>query len=286
MTIYREVRVVMPFSMDEFHKGQRYSVPRGCREATTSSDGIKLIKEEKYFDEAMGREGVYTEKIYYLHSYVPGYLKAVLPSSALRLEEKVDAWDCYPYCKTVITNPFMGEKFTFIIETIHKEMKPEDKKEETPAIHQTMQFEDNALNLPEDILKKRSVHYMDLAVDQLADKKHQKPSEDPQTFQGKVSKLGPLQPQWQVENWRENCTKFPMVCAYKLVTIQCKLFGLGSRVENQLIASEIEIFLKFHKQVFCWSDIWWNMTEEELEEHAKDMNQQSSQLLAQSPAVA
>lgn len=85
--------------------GQQYSVPRSSKEATTASDGIKCIKEEKYFDEKLQREGTFTEKVYYLHrwdsippatcdrlilgSYVPGYLRAVLPSSALRLEERV-----------------------------------------------------------------------------------------------------------------------------------------------------------------------------------------------------
>lgn len=33
-----------------------------------------------------------------LHSKVPGYLRALCPSSALRAEEK--AWNSYPYCRT------------------------------------------------------------------------------------------------------------------------------------------------------------------------------------------
>ena len=36
-------------------------------------------------------------------SKVPGWIKAIAPEGALRLEEK--AWNAYPYCKTVLTNP-------------------------------------------------------------------------------------------------------------------------------------------------------------------------------------
>lgn len=199
----------------------------------------------------------------------------------------------------------MGDKFTFTIESMHKEINTTSSGEvrrhrTTPAHPSQIPYEENILNLAPEILAKRQVHYMDISKDQLSDKKFQKADEDPATFHGNVSGLGPLNPGWQRENWKQRQSHekegFPMTCAYKLVTVQCRLFGLGGRVESQLMAMEIEIFLRFYKQVrtplcppsrwtltrlqvFCWSDDWWNLSTEEMKEHAKKMNDDCAQLL-------
>lgn len=44
-------------------------------------------------------------------------MQAIAPASALKLEEK--AWNAYPRCKTVLSNPFLGDRFELTIETIH-----------------------------------------------------------------------------------------------------------------------------------------------------------------------
>ena len=45
---------------------------------------------------------------------VSGWFRAILPKSALRVEE--EAWNAYPYTKTIYRCPFI-EKFTLEIET-------------------------------------------------------------------------------------------------------------------------------------------------------------------------
>jgi len=72
---------------------------------------------------------------------LPGWIKAVLPSSALKLEE--ESYDCFPYSKTILTNPFLGGRFSFTIESFH--VDNDDGKI------------DNALNLPPDVLQIRQV---------------------------------------------------------------------------------------------------------------------------------
>ncbi len=105
------------------------------KEATEQSggtDGVELVETKSYYDERTRTEGVYTFRIYYIGGYVsvirdllmrtrwiPGWLKAILPASALRLEER--AWNAYPYCKTDITSPFLGGRFQFTIESMHVE---------------------------------------------------------------------------------------------------------------------------------------------------------------------
>jgi len=50
-------------------------------------------------------------------SFVSGWFRAILPKSALRVEE--EAWNAYPYTKTIFRCPFV-EKFSISIETVYK----------------------------------------------------------------------------------------------------------------------------------------------------------------------
>ena len=45
----------------------------------------------------------YTYKIYHLASKVPGWVRAIAPKGSLEIHE--EAWNAYPYCKTVLSNP-------------------------------------------------------------------------------------------------------------------------------------------------------------------------------------
>ena len=47
-----------------------------------------------------------------------GWLKSLIPKSALTVEEK--AWNAYPYTRTIYSCPFI-EKFSLDIETVYKE---------------------------------------------------------------------------------------------------------------------------------------------------------------------
>lgn len=49
-------------------------------------------------------------------SHLPGWIKSLLPKSALTTEE--EAWNAYPYTKTRYTCPFV-EKFSIEIETYY-----------------------------------------------------------------------------------------------------------------------------------------------------------------------
>lgn len=74
---------------------------------------------------------------------VPGFIKLIAPKGSLEIHE--EAWNAYPYCKTVITNPgYMKENFIIIIESYH--IGDRGDKE-------------NVHELPADKLKIREVHY-------------------------------------------------------------------------------------------------------------------------------
>lgn len=66
------------------------------------------------YKEGPGGDGQYTHKLYHVGRHLPGWLKSLLPKSALTVEEK--AWNAYPYTKTRYTCPFV-DKFYIEIET-------------------------------------------------------------------------------------------------------------------------------------------------------------------------
>ncbi|XP_021101023.1 phosphatidylinositol transfer protein beta isoform-like isoform X2 [Heterocephalus glaber] len=77
-------------------------------------------------------------------------------------------------------------------------------------------------------------------------------NEDPALFQSVKTKRGPWGPNWKKE--LANNPDCPQMCAYKLVTIKFKWWGLQNKVENFIQKQEKRIFTNFHHQLFCWTD--------------------------------
>jgi len=93
--------------------------------------------------------GQYTYKVYHLASKVPSWIKMVAPKGSLEVHE--EAWNAYPYCKTVLSNPgYMKDNFYIIIETYHLGDRGD---------------QDNVHELEKDKLKKRTVVNIDIAND-------------------------------------------------------------------------------------------------------------------------
>jgi len=247
MVLVKEFRVILPLTLEEYQVGQLYSVAKTSNLETHDDAGVEILKNEPFENEEMGK-GQYTHKIYHLGSRLPGWARALAPASALMLEE--EAWNAYPYCKTVLTSPFMQDKFKFIIETRHVADRGESE---------------NVHNLPEKELKKREVEIIDITAE--APEKDYKPDEDPTKFHSEKTGRGPLEP-----GWIEKAD--PVMCAYKLVTVEFKWWGLQTRVESFMMSMETNIFLKFHKQVFCWLDEWHGMSMEEIRVYEDELKDQ------------
>lgn len=85
------------------------------REESEGDDsGVEIIVNEPCTNGPGSEEGQYTQKIYHVGRHLPSWLKAVLPKSALTVNE--EAWNMYPYTKTRYTCPFYP-KFYIEIET-------------------------------------------------------------------------------------------------------------------------------------------------------------------------
>ncbi|GBP05477.1 Phosphatidylinositol transfer protein alpha isoform [Eumeta japonica] len=89
---------------------------------TGGGEGIEVLKNEPFSNHPLlgGKysSGQYTYKIYHLASKVPSFIRLLAPKNSLESHE--EAWNAYPYCKTVIMNPkYMKENFRVIIDSLH-----------------------------------------------------------------------------------------------------------------------------------------------------------------------
>jgi len=253
MVLQKEYRITLPFTVDEYRIGQLYAVAKASQNETSGGEGVEILVNQPFEDEK--GKGQYTHKIYHLGNRVPGWIRAIVPTSALQLEEK--AWNAFPYCKTVLSSPFLGEKFAFVIESMHHSDKGEHE---------------NALGLDAKTRKNVKVDRIDIAVDAV-DPKDYKPEEDPSKVKSEKTGRGPLEKGWQEK-------QDPIMTAYKLVTVEFAVFGFQTKVEDFIMKFEAGLFLKFHKQVFCWMDEWYGMTIEDVRAYEEKTKAATAEKLA------
>jgi hypothetical protein len=242
--LIKEYRVTLPLTVEEYQVAQLYSIAEVSKHETGGGEGIEVLKNEPFHNHPLlgGKycTGQYTYKIYHLASKVPSFLR--LPALTDSLEVHEEAWNAYPYCKTVITNAgCMKENFIIIIESLHLADKGNQQ---------------NVHELPPEKLKCREVVHIDIANDPVTTEDY-KPDEDPAKFKSEKTGRGPLKGQWMDK-------VNPVMTCYKLVTAEFKCFGLQSRMENSIQKTERRLFTNFHRQVFCWIDRWYGLTMEDI----------------------
>lgn len=176
-------------TVEEYQVAQLFATAEVSKQNTGGGEGVEVLANEpfeKSMSEAfLGRYNVgqYTRKIYHLGSRVPGWVRLLFSDSSLSMHE--EAWNAYPYCKTVITNPYMKENMLIEISTLHLPDRGESEN-----VHQ----------LHSDELKKRHVVYINIS--DKVDRHDYKPEEDPEKFQSKKTGRGPLSSR---EQWQKTC---------------------------------------------------------------------------------
>lgn len=244
--LIKEFRIVLPLTVEEYQVGQLFGVAEASKNETGGGEGVEVIKNEPFnnFPLLNGKydKGQYTYKIYHLDTKVPQLVRLIAPKGSLEIHE--EAWNAYPYCRTILTNPdYMKDNFKLTIETMHAPDRG---------------TQDNAHHLNPVQLKQREVIHIDIANDPVTDADY-KTDEDPKKFKSQKTNRGPL-----ANDWKKTCE--PVMCSYKLVTCEFKWFGFQNRVENYIQKTERRIFLNFHRQVFCWIDKWHGLTMKEIRE--------------------
>jgi len=239
----REMRIPLPMSLDQYHVAQMWSFNEQSRRETGGGEGVEIVKNEPYTGVPLfnGKydSGQYTYKIYHVETKIPAFLKTLLKpvvgKNGFQLHE--EAWNAFPYCKTVITNPnYMKDDFKVILETLHVE---DDGTT------------DNVLNMSADEYKKVEQRTLDIIADKgsLRDK-----DMDPVTFRSEKMALGPL----DAKTWRK--TTKPIMTCYKFVSVHFKWFGLQNKTEGFILDQYCKMLLALHQQMWCWADQWHGLT--------------------------
>jgi len=232
----------MPLTLEEYHRGQVYSVAETAKRETGGGDGIEMITSEPFQNAELPngtilQSGQYTLKKYHINNKVPSFVRLLCPKGALDLKE--ECWNAFPYTKTTISNEYLGERLNLHVESTHLADKGETE---------------NALNLTPDQLKIREVIFIDIGQPLGSEEEAAIiDGEIPRLFQSTKTLRGPLGPNWIRDTE-------PIMCCYKLVICEFKVFGLQTRLENFIQKNEQRVFSAFHRRMFCWIDQWWEMT--------------------------
>ncbi|XP_039266790.1 phosphatidylinositol transfer protein beta isoform-like [Styela clava] len=268
--IIKEFRIILPMTVEEYQVGQLWSVAEASKNETGGGEGVDVLENRPYTEG--DTSGQFTHKVFHLASRVPSFLRHIAPKGSLEFHEK--AWNAYPYCKTVITNPdYMKKDFELSIESWHK---PDFGDEE------------NVHGLPPNLLAKREVIRIDIANDEVNSSDY-KEDQDPKLFKPSADGRGPLTSDWiqrlkSQENGQQrmdsSSCKMPHMCAYKLVRCNFKWFGLQNMVEKFVHRQERRVFTNFHRQVYCWMNNWLTLTMEDIrrieDETQKDLKEMRS----------
>ncbi|PAA86408.1 hypothetical protein BOX15_Mlig010626g1 [Macrostomum lignano] len=242
----KEYRICMPMSVEEYRIAQLYMIQKKSREESTGTgSGVEIIKNEPYEDgPGPTGKGQYTFKIYHVGSHLPSWFRAILPKSALRVEE--EAWNAYPYTKTRYKCPFV-EKFLLEIETVYRD---------DPG------SSDNVFDL-RGSEKSRQVDYIDIVRDPV-DPGHYTRDEDPRLFVSEKTGRGPLDDGWRDEAASKPVTpdgKSAIMCSYKLCRVEFRYWGMQTKIERFIHDVALrKTMLRAHRQAWAWQDEWVGLT--------------------------
>lgn len=249
----KEYRIALPLTIDEYRIAQLYMIAKKSREETRGAgSGVEILVNEPY-ENGPGGSGQYTHKIYHVGSHLPGWFKALLPKSALVVEE--EAWNAYPYTKTRYTCPFV-EKFFLEIETKY---------------FNDSGNQDNVFELTGSEMRSRIVDVIDVVKDQLYGADYRR-EEDPRYYVSQKTCRGPLGDSWAEEHW-QSCKGRDMplddgraiMCAYKLCRVEFKYWGMQSKIEKFIHDVALrKTMLRAHRQAWAWQDEWFGMTMEDI----------------------
>ncbi|XP_052247564.1 protein retinal degeneration B-like isoform X1 [Dreissena polymorpha] len=246
--LVKEYRISLPMSVEEYRIAQLYMIQKKSREESHGAgSGVEIIENQPYTD-GPGGSGQYTYKIYHIGSHLPGWFRAILPKSALRVEE--EAWNAYPYTKTRYKCPFV-EKFVLEVETRYLNDGGE---------------KDNLFGLKSSELKERTVDYIDIVKDTISSSDYRR-EEDPKIYQSNTTQRGPLQ-----DNWREEYAKAArtdpnkkIMTAYKLCRVEFRYWGMQNKIERFIHDIGLrKTMLRAHRQAWCWQDEYYGLKLEDI----------------------
>ncbi|WOL01925.1 phosphatidylinositol transfer protein 1-like [Canna indica] len=248
MVLIRELRFVLPITVEEYEIACMYTVLKMEQQNTTSKEGVETVESKPFEDEHLGK-GQYTSKVYHLESKIPPWIRTFAPAKALTVHE--ESWNAFPKSKTVIKCPFFHQ-CSMSIETINKANNG---------------CSENVHELDKKMLSQRKVEIIDITSisKDYWSKVFGTAKLDLSTFKSSKTGRGPLS-----KGWQETCN--PVMSTYKLIVMDAPIWGFGSHLEEAMVANEKALLSEFHKLCFAWIDEWHGMTMEQIHEMEKQNN--------------
>ncbi|CAK9810045.1 Protein retinal degeneration B [Anthophora plagiata] len=252
--LIKEYRIPLPLTVEEYRIAQLYMIAKKSREESQGAgSGVEIIMNEPYSN-GPGGNGQYTHKVYHVGSHLPGWFKSLLPRSALIVKE--EAWNAYPYTKTLFTCPFV-EKFSIEIETYYF---PDNG------------YQENVFQLSRSDLKNRTVDVIDIVKDQYTGDYVKE--EDPKLYVSQKTNRGPLTESWLEDYWADVKGKQQptpsgksLMCAYKLCRVEFRYWGLQTKLEKFIHDVALrKTMVRAHRQAWAWQDEWNDLTMEDIRE--------------------
>lgn len=255
--LIKEYRIPLPLTVEEYRIAQLFMIAKKSREESSGhGSGVEILINEPYLN-GPGGQGQYTKKIYHVGSHLPGWLKGILPKTALMVEE--EAWNAYPYTRTRYTCPFV-EKFSLEIETYY---------------FGDNGHQENVFSLTGGDLRNRIVDLIDVVKDQLYGADYVR-EEDPKYFTSEKTGRGPLDENWLEEYWSLVQGKIQpfhgrsLMCAYKLCRVEFRYWGMQTKIERFIHDVALrKTMVRAHRQAWAWQDEWDGLTMEDIREIEK-----------------
>lgn len=249
--LVKEYRILAPFDVDDFQRGHLYTTAEASKAETGGGEGVEVVRQEAFESDDLRPgehlEGIFSHKIYRIKSKVPWLLQKMFPDAAFELHE--ESWNAYPYFKTIITNPgYMKKGFEMKIESLHLQDNGDSE---------------NPLNSSH---PKREIININVWDEKYLKSADITDATDPRKVRSEKMEIGPLEEDWQDEEGEDAP---PVMCAYKLVSVTFNWRGIGGQIEKTIHKSYPRLFSKFHREVYCLADKWWDMSLEEVREHEK-----------------
>jgi hypothetical protein len=247
-------KVPLPLTCAEYQVAQLWSVAEASKNETGGGSGIEVLANEPFSKtqpDGSTISGFYTHKIYHLRDKVPRWVRimadSIIGKESMEFHEK--AWNSFPYCKTVFSHPKFA-KFEVVIESMHHDDRGNNP---SPNYLCTSEF----LSLDGKPVSFADVPEVFINIAEPLDGSEES---DPTKTRSEKAGRGPIPP---LGNWWE---KFPdpMMTCYKLVRMNFKYYGLQTKVENYFVEEERKLFLRFHKNVYCWMDKWHGLSMEDI----------------------
>mmetsp|Transcript_85974 Transcript_85974/g.229452 ORF Transcript_85974/g.229452 Transcript_85974/m.229452 type:complete len:249 (-) Transcript_85974:395-1141(-) len=232
MVVVKEYRIPMPFTVEEYRRGNMYCLRKHLLSEAGAAGGAEIIEIGQTEHPIVGN-CQFVKRRYALDESFPSFMRAI-STNGTTLEEFHNS--SLPVSSSIMKLPAF-QSFMLRIDTLLLE-----DCGTTP----------NAFNLPANALSKRQVQIIDIAK---ATTKLTSTLENGQT-------LGSLAANWQK-------TEKKMMCVYKLVTVEFEYWGLKSAVENYMQTCEEETSVIHNQRVFCWSSQWLGHSLAEVESYSK-----------------